>query len=119
MSSNLTTKMESDLNRANKASQNATLGTRLKGAEDDIDDLETNYIYRGKATVSSAQATANAVDIVTGLAAVSAYIVQIYKSGVDVKADAVMSQPAAGTLRIADGSTYSVTEGDVISWIAW
>lgn len=77
------------------------------------------YIYRGKATASAAQATANAVDIVTGLAAVSAYIVQIHRSGADVKSDAVMSQPAAGTLRVADGSTYSVTEGEVISWIAW
>lgn len=119
MSTNLTAKMISDLNRSNKSAQNATLGTRLGGAEDDIDDLEAMYIYRGKATASAAQATANAVDIVTGLAVVSAYIIQIHRSGVDVKSDAVMSQPEAGTLRVADGSTYSVTSGDVITWIAW
>lgn len=38
MASNLTAKMISDLNRANRSNQNATLGTRLQGAEDDIDD---------------------------------------------------------------------------------
>jgi len=47
-----------------------------------------------------------------------AAVVQITRSGEVATSDAVITFPANGQVSIADGSTYSVTEDDVISVIA-
>ncbi len=76
-------------------------------------------VKRGKHTVSAGEETAGQVDIATGLAAASAMIVQVYRAGVIVTADAVVTL-AGGTLGVADGAgTYGVSEGDVINWIVF
>lgn len=71
---------------------------------------------RGKYTCVADDDTANLVDIATGKADATAFFVQIFRAGVDVHADAVITL-TAGTLRVADGgATYAVTAGDVIVW---
>ena len=72
----------------------------------------------GVHTVTAAEASAGAVLIDTGMAGATGFIVQIVRAGVVVGADAKPSI-AAGVLTVADGSTYKVTAGDVISWIVF
>lgn len=88
----------------------------LKGASDAGGDGVAFGFY----TVTAADATANLVNIVTGLADTSLadIAVTVTRSGSIVTADAVISEPSAGTIRIADGSTYNTTAGDIIAWFA-
>lgn len=75
-----------------------------------------------KLTAVAADATANyAVVDVSDLGALDGAVVQILRSGVDVKADAIVTLNNNGTgtsngyIKVADGaSTYAVTAGDVI-----
>jgi len=70
----------------------------------------------GTHTVTSAEASANAASIQTGKPAATAFAVQIFRSGVNVMADAVITL-TAGVLGVADGAaTYNMTAGDVINW---
>jgi hypothetical protein len=75
----------------------------------------------GQYTAVAADATANQTDIVTGLAdtAVTAIAVTITRAGSIVTEDAVITEPSAGTIRVADGgATYVLTAGDIITWFA-
>lgn len=85
--------------------------------------LSGGKFYMASSTVSAGEATANQKDINTGLGAqLTFWNVQVYRSGVDVKADAVvtaLSSGDAGKLRVADGAaTYNMTAGDVIHVVA-
>lgn len=72
----------------------------------------------GSYTADADDDTAGTLDIVTGLSSVSSFNVQIRRAGVDVTADAVLTE-ADGTITVADGAaTYSITDGDVIAWLA-
>jgi hypothetical protein len=73
----------------------------------------------GKHTATAGEATAETLEIATGLAGATGFIVQIFRSGVMVMADAAVSI-LAGALTVANGAaTYDVTEGDVINWIVF
>ncbi len=83
-------------------------------------DAGGDDVAYGFHTVTGAEATANLVDIVTGLAdtALTSIAVTITRSGSIVNSDAVITEPSAGTIRVADGSTYNTTAGDIIAWFA-
>lgn len=75
----------------------------------------------GQYVVTAGDAAANHADIVTGLADITLAncSATVRRAGADVTVDAVLSEPVAGTLRVADGgTTYNVTAGDVITWSA-
>lgn len=77
--------------------------------------------YRvGSYTAVAADATANQTDIVTGLAnlTLANCVIAIKRAGANIIGDAVISEPVAGTIRVADGATYVLTAGDVISYYA-
>ncbi len=93
----------------------------------EITALKTNLnggntqIANGAYTVTAADATANHADIVTGLAdlTLAKSTVKVTRAGADVTVDAVITEFAPGTLRVADGgATYNVTAGDIIYWTA-
>ncbi len=42
--------------------------------------------------------------------------VTVTRAGVIVTDDAVITEPVAGTIRVADGATYNTTAGDLINW---
>ena len=71
----------------------------------------------GEYAVDSDDDTANTTAIDTGVT-INGYIVQIYRSGVEVHGDAAISV-ATTVLTVADGSTYVLTDGDVINYIVW
>lgn len=101
------------------ATNDATAKVRLSAT------VEANLKTFVKAhTVTAGEATANQADIDTGFAAApEVFQVQILRSGVDVKADAVVTALGGGDLgkiRVADGAaTYSITAGDVIHLVAY
>lgn len=73
----------------------------------------------GAHTVTDAEATANAAAINTGKPTATGFIVQIFRSDVNVMADADVSL-AAGVLTVADGAaTYDMAAGDVIHWLVF
>jgi hypothetical protein len=74
----------------------------------------------GQHVTTAGEATANQLDIVTGLAdlTLANCAVSIRRAGTLVDVDAVLSEPTPGTLRVADGSTYNTTAGDVVTWFA-
>lgn len=75
-------------------------------------------VKAGAYTAVAGDDTAGTLDIVTGLATVSSFVVQILRSGVPIYSDQAISE-ASGTITVADGAaTYAVTAGDVINWIA-
>jgi hypothetical protein len=72
----------------------------------------------GQHIVTAGEATANLVDIVTGVAGMSLanVSVTVTRAGSVVTGDAVISEPVDGTIRVADGSTYNTTAGDKVNW---
>lgn len=67
-----------------------------------------------KHTATSAEATANTLSILTGIGAIKGVNLQIFRSDVEVTADADISW-SGETITVADGaSTYAITAGDVI-----
>ena len=77
-----------------------------------------------KYTVVAADATANLKDInlatAFGTDTPTGFIVQILRSNVTVTGDAVITlTPSTKVLRVADGSTYNMTAGDVINYIVY
>lgn len=73
----------------------------------------------GTYTAIADDATANTLDIDTGKATATVFLVQVYRAGVNVTNDAAISM-AAGVITVADGAaTYDITADDVINWIAF
>ena len=92
---------------------------QIHGWLKDVNDNFETIGERGSHTATSAEATANTLDINTGKSDATGFMVQIWRSGVMVLEDAAVSL-SAGVLTIADGSsTYSITAGDVITWIVF
>ncbi len=73
----------------------------------------------GRHVVTAAEAVANVAAIDTDKPGATGFLVQVWRSGVDVTSDAVVSI-AAGVLTVADGAaTYNMAAGDVINWIVF
>lgn len=106
------------INKMNRASQNAQLGTVVAGLETAVGDLEDgSIVVAGVHAVTAGEETAGTLDIDTGLATATVMIVQIYRAGVPIFSDQAVSM-AAGVITVADGAaTYSVTEADAIMWM--
>jgi len=84
-------------------------------------DLTVDGVAYGQYIAVAADATANQTDIVTGLddLTLANCAVSIRRAGTLVTVDAVITEPVAGTLRVADGAaTYVLTAGDIITWAA-
>jgi len=79
---------------------------------------EDAEIAKGTHEVTAGEETAGTVSIDTGLGTPAGFVVQIIRSGAVATSDAAISL-SSSDLVVADGSTYSVTEGDVINWIAF
>lgn len=71
----------------------------------------------GTYTMVAGDATANLKDITTGLTTITGLSLLVLRAGVNVLGDAVVTV-TAGVVRIADGSTYNTTAGDVVRWVA-
>jgi len=87
--------------------------------------LTNGVSFGAKYTIVAADATANEItfvfkgggDLAVGYPLAASIL--ITRSGVNVSlSDAVITYPANGTVKIADGSSFALTAGDVISIVA-
>lgn len=84
-----------------------------------IDWMQRIADSHGAHTVTAAEATAGEADIDTHVAGATAFLVQIYRAGVNVSSDAAVTL-ASGVLNVADGAaTYNMTADDVIMYWVW
>ena len=76
----------------------------------------------GQHVVTATEAQAGKVDIDTSVTGATAFLVQIYRDGVNVSGDAVVTL-ASGVLNVAaddsEAATYEMTAGDVIMYWVW
>ena len=99
----ITTAQESDINKSMKALERVSFGSMLAS--------------RGVYTVTAGEASAGTLDIITTFTGATGFLVQVYRSDVNVAADADITL-ASGVLTVADGgATYAVTAGDIIHYI--
>lgn len=82
------------------------------------DDLPAGSLIKaGIYTATADDATANTTAIVTGLSTISAMSVMILRASISLPSAGVSK--ANGTITVADNaSTYVLTAGDLIHWIA-
>ena len=72
----------------------------------------------GVHTVTAAEASANKVEINTGMSGATGFVVQVVSSGKVATLDAALSI-ADGVLTVGDGTNYNTVENNVISWIVF
>lgn len=77
-----------------------------------------NLLAAGVHTITADEATANLVDIETGVTGLtlSKCAVSVWNGTTLATSDAVITEPTDGTIRVADGSTYNTVAGYVIRW---
>ena len=98
------------LNRMNRAAQNAQLGTAIQ-------DLQ-NAIVAGTYTVVSADQTATTVSIPVGKT-VNGFVVNVLRAGKDVTNLAALSGSTTNLVVATNGTSYVLTTGDVINYIVY
>jgi hypothetical protein len=94
----------------------------LQDVNDNFAALGGGALARGIHTATSDEATAGEVEILTGLENPSLYFIQIYRAGVNVRGNVVITHEENGTLVVEDGAgggAYEVTAGDKIHWLAF
>lgn len=96
----------------------SALLAELQLIADTIGGADTNILAAGEHTITSDEATANQVDIVTGLAdlTIANCIVSVFNGATRIVTDMAVTEPSAGTIRVADGSTYNTVAGYIIRW---
>jgi hypothetical protein len=73
----------------------------------------------GQYTVTAGDVTATTKTIATGLAsAITSFNVQIIRAGKVATSDAAVSTSGANLI-VANGSTFTLTSGDLIVWLAF
>ena len=73
----------------------------------------------GRYVAVAADATADYALIDTDKPGATGFLVQVWRSGVDVTSDAAVTL-VAGALTVADGTTtYNMAAGDVICWMVF
>jgi hypothetical protein len=77
----------------------------------------TGATVAGKYTVTAADVTATHTAIPTGITTLSALIIQILRTGKITTTDAAPAL-VSGAIQVSSGSTYTLTAGDIVHWIA-
>lgn len=77
---------------------------------------QSGVVRAGQHTVTSGEASATTLGITTGLTTSVAQTVQIIRAGKVATSDAAVSF-ATGTLTVANGSSFTLTAGDVINYV--
>jgi len=81
-------------------------------------DWMSKLIVSGSHVATSDDATANKVEFDTGQPTATGFMVQVFRSGVNIGND-VKASLTSGVLAVEDGSTYKITAGDVICWMVF
>ena len=109
----------SNVNKMNTYAQRTVLGTEVRRLGTLTDTLSTNMTVSGSVTVSSAQASASAITIQTGVAVIDGKIVQASRSGSLINSG-VKVLTTGSNLNITSGSpSWVIAENDAINYIVW
>jgi len=104
----------------------STLQSEMLAAQGDITSLQsaldgyqelTSALSGDKHTVSAGEDTAGLADIDMGADTARFLACSVWRANKNVTGDAVITE-TNGVLRVADGSTFALTTGDVVRWIA-
>jgi hypothetical protein len=116
MTAKLSSKVKTQLNRMNRAAQNAQLGTMLQNMAP---------MSSGSWTVTAAQMNASLVEVPTGLTTVAGFMVQGFRSGSPLAVKAI-SGSVAGAIVVLNSTIVTtvtggsvVATGDVINYVAF
>jgi hypothetical protein len=90
----------------------------MESLRNNLETIEAAIPAKGTHTVTAGEETAGTLSVDTGLTAPTGFIVQILRAGAVATSDAALSL-SDSDLVVADGSTYAMTDGDVINWIAF
>jgi hypothetical protein len=101
----LSTTQVTHLNRMNRASKDANLGTRI-----------SLMPVSGSHTVSTAEANASAVILDSGLGTIYGYLLQVFRSGSPQGSQWITNTSGSLTVKVSSGSLLS---GDVVNYIVW
>ena len=104
----LTTAKINKLNKSNRAAQDAALGTMV-----------SKGVISGSLAVTSAQATASAISIDTGLN-FAGFMVQVFRSGSAISASAIYAQPSSSSLVVlSKDAGFKITANDLVNYIVF
>ena len=122
----LTSAQIKKLNKMNRASADAVLGTRL--AADEVTIAANTAVIAGSNisagkygvhTVTVTEASASSVAITTGITSVTGFMVQAYKSGSPLYATKVVNASGSLTITSSASSTWIMSGSEIINWLAW
>lgn len=117
----LTAKQILQMNRMNRAAQNASLGTLVGSLEGTAGQISSAFTT-GSYTAVAADASASRMIIATGATGIAGFLVQVYTSGSLKSTIKVIS--SGSNLTVSAGSAVSSTipaiaAGDVANWIVY
>ena len=116
----LTSDEANEINEMNVAAGDAELGTEVLANQTSIATLEADSLFAvaGEYTMVSGDDSAGTKAIDTGKS-ISGWMVQIFRAGVMVMDDAIISA-ATTVLTITDGAAnYVLTADDIVHYIVW
>jgi hypothetical protein len=115
----ITNSQASKINKMNRASQDANLGTAFQTVQTDIATLQTGSakLVTGKYAIVAADQTAGYKTINTGIT-ISGFIVQVYRAGI-LLGSAKVTATTTNLKVETNGSDYVITTGDVINYIVF
>lgn len=118
----ITAAQAAKINKMNRASKDASLGTAVRNAETAISATQAIVGASGSYTAVAADASNAVIAVATGLATVNGVIGQVRRSGSPLGNMVVMSGSVAGTIIAKKDPTVtgsSIAANDVLTWIAF
>jgi len=109
----------SNVNKMNTYAQRTVLGTEVRRLGTLTDTLYTNMTVSGSVTVSSAQASASAITIQTGVAVIDGKIVQASRSGSQIYGVKCLTTGSNLNITSASPSLWVIAENDAINYVVW
>jgi hypothetical protein len=108
----LTSTQIANLNRMNRASTSAAIGTRLN-------NLETGAVVAGSHVVTSAQASASAITVQTTVSAIEGKMVQATRSGSQIYGVKCLTTGSNLNITSASPSLWVIAENDEVNYVVW
>ena len=119
----MTTGCATKINKMNRASRDAQLGTAVRNLQLAASGSATVIGASGSYATVAADASNAKVAIATGLASVNGFVVQVRRSGSAMPFMAATAGSVAGTIAVIKDPTYtggsSIAAGDVVTWFAF
>lgn len=119
----MTTGCATKINKMNRASKDASLGTAVRNLQLASSGSAYTLGASGSYAAVAADASNAKIAITTGLSAVNGFIAQVRRSGSTMPFMSATAGSVAGTIAIIKDPSYtggsSIAAGDVVTWFAF